>query len=589
MRRTFERWKPELKNIAPSLLRTRGEPFAEYRPDESCEALELMELHASDVELVGSTFTSASNATDVKDKAGERPATLAVMIEPTIVLLQDSTSMRAAQEFRSPVKYGQQQDAAGRADPLGPLRVISNCSTRGCSTSAGEEKGAGLSNNNDVDAGRVAKLISRYEQVTADNVVAVPNVRRTFSQSFRGSSSSRKAEDKRVHEAALVRTMDAVERKRGRWRKKSPEYPRMLHDNRAKEEPECEPSPEAQQQTESDEITKVHAPTSVRIDTHVTQASTIADTSAAKEVPISTENAVTSSVVFRNRLQPDKYLASPEVTRDNVTRNKLSATKSHNEDESSAAGFLQPSRRPNPLCRRKLQPHTDVVLDHVLDALRRMDFDAMPTASSTLAMKTLKSAASCARCLEVPACALIYNVIVRMSTRAADLVVMQNLLMSLSNLAKFRLSIQHDDAPHVGCVQSEARRELDMQLASMLGEVLLVFSDELRPNQSQSWHVFLAAASALWYILRLLQSAIKPDTRVGPLWNQTVQRLKYLRLQLSDQRGYHAQLQQQQKQHSIMNPRTAGTANAKGNGTLLEQYLSQAEAVLDRLIQLTHG
>ncbi|CAI5716809.1 unnamed protein product [Hyaloperonospora brassicae] len=463
-----------------------------------------------------STRPEASHATQAKHKTGERHAPRGCS--------KTEAAIEAAKGFCWRGTYGHWKTAA-RADPLKSLPAAPTCSSPRAtigSRSTGrlnairEDRGAALTSTSDVDAGRVAMLISRYERVTADNGLTVASARRSFPQSLWGPSSSWKATEKREHVAARVKKMNAVELKREQGRQKTPPPPylRVLQDTRAK------------RTTREREL---------RREAH--QSATGAST--ATRMSTLTDDGVGMSAASRMSLRPD------------------------------------------------------VMLENALAILRRMDLDAIPKASAILAGKTLKSADSCARCLNVPAAALIYNVIVRMSTRVADLVTVQNLLVTLSNLAKFRLSMPqvqlNDRHARATCVRSEARSTLDMQLVGLLGEVLLVFSGELKPNQAPSWRVFTAAASALWDTLLLLQAAVQPNMRVGPFWSQTTQRLYYLRHYLSHKRTQYAQqhhLQQQHEQHLIPNRNIRGTATARRSRPPLEQYLTQTEAVLDRIIHL---
>ncbi|KAI9910887.1 hypothetical protein PsorP6_011127 [Peronosclerospora sorghi] len=215
--------------------------------------------------------------------------------------------------------------------------------------------------------------------------------------------------------------------------------------------------------------------------------------------------------------------------------------------------------------------HPDNELESALEVLRRRDLTAMTTASSTLVMKTNVCEQCCWRCVEVPADMLIYNVIVQMSTQSANLLDLRNLLWSLSNLARFRRA-KH---PLVNCIRSKVRRDLNIHLVELLGEVLLVFSDELKPNQSQSWYVFTAAAAALWDIIVLLEST---STRGSSSWNQTLERLMYLQRHVADL--YDNQFP---KRHSRSSSTKTGV-NPTREQTLF-QYVTQARTLLDRIVK----
>lgn len=138
-----------------------------------------------------------------------------------------------------------------------------------------------------------------------------------------------------------------------------------------------------------------------------------------------------------------------------------------------------------------------------------------------------------------------------------------------SNLAKYRLSKQRNQHPLTSYDRFKARRDLDIRLEEMLGEVLLVFSDELKPNPSQTWYVFTVAAAALWDLMVLVQPVVGTNTLSDKCWDET-----HLQRRLFNQQK--CQFHQQYSTTAAMMVSTAKRSSRSRDGTLLEQYLTQA-------------
>ncbi|POM68245.1 Hypothetical protein PHPALM_15619 [Phytophthora palmivora] len=235
-------------------------------------------------------------------------------------------------------------------------------------------------------------------------------------------------------------------------------------------------------------------------------------------------------------------------------------------DVAAVGMFLHRLRR-RALLHERRQPRTNIPLENALKALRRVDLDAVVAASDTIQKFTKDSRECCARCIEVPASQLIYNVLVRMSCQSSDPTVLRNLLLSLGNLAKYRRWKQQTRQRVTRFERSNARRQLDSRLIDILGEMLLVLSDDLDLHQQQSWSLFTIASGTLWDLVMLVQCDVRSNTRADESWIGTRQRLIDLRDRLL-----------------AKEPVTTMTAkNHAEQEDLLGGYLASAAAILARI------
>ncbi|OWY95611.1 hypothetical protein PHMEG_00034338 [Phytophthora megakarya] len=227
--------------------------------------------------------------------------------------------------------------------------------------------------------------------------------------------------------------------------------------------------------------------------------------------------------------------------------------------------FMQKLRRKILLRKRTTQSRTNTALENALKVLHRVDLNDMADASDTIQKLTNDSRECCARCVEVPVSQLIYNVVLRMSCQSFNPVILHNLLLSLGNLARYR-HWKQQTRPFDSRFEW-SRKHLDSRLIEMLGEMLLVLSDDLKPRQQQSWSLFTTAAGTLWDLVMLARSSRSSSLSTEESWIATHQRLIDLRDRLHKRKQSDAA-----KRHTDQD--------------LLADYLTNAVGLLDQISSL---